>query len=387
MEVENSNLKSIKDYPEISFMKNYTMEQLADDMIAWFKEKYKEITGEDIVLGKADDRRIILLTGAYFIYQGYMYLDDAGKMGLLKYSRGDYLENLGALKHIYRKPATGATTTIRFSMTTQRVSAIGIPKGTRVTAGDNIYFATDVYTEIGVGKKYVDVQATCTTTGAATNNYDIGDLNTIVDIVAFIDSAKNITKPENGSDIESDESLRQRIYIAPASYSTAGSVDSYEYFTRQYSADISNVRITSPEPGVVQIRYLLKDGAIPETESIHKLKEYLSGENIRPLTDKVEVLAPTRKKYNINLTYYINKSDQSMANTIQAKVTQAITEYIAWQRAEIGRDINPDILKQKIIDAGAKRADITSPVFTVVDENSVAGVDTQTVTYGGLEND
>lgn len=385
--MELSSLKSIEEYPKISFMGDYTMEKLADDMVSWFKEKHKELTGKDIVLGKADDRRIILLAGAYFIFQGYMYMDDAGKMGLLKYSRGDYLENLGALKHIYRKPATGATTTIRFAMDSPRLSATGIARGTRVTAGDGVYFATDEYAEIPVGETQVDVSATCTTTGAVTNNYDVGDLSTIVDIVAFIDSAKNITKPENGSDIESDESLRQRIYIAPASYSTAGSVDSYEYFTRQYSADISNVRITSPDPGVVQIRYLLKDGVIPETESINGLKEYLSGSDIRPLTDKVEVFAPTQKKYSISLKYYINTSDQARANTIQMKVNQAVTEYIAWQRAEIGRDINPDVLKQKIIDAGAKRADITEPVFTVIDANSVAGVDMQTVTYGGLEND
>lgn len=385
--MELSSLKSIEEYPEISFMGDYTMEKLADDMVSWFKEKHKELTGKDIVLGKADDRRIILLAGAYFIFQGYMYMDDAGKMGLLKYSRGDYLENLGALKHIYRKPAAGATTTIRFTMNSPRLSATGIARGTRVTAGDGVYFATDEYAEIPVGQTQVDVSATCTTTGAVTNNYDIGDLNTIVDIVAFIDSAKNITKPENGSDIESDESLRQRIYIAPASYSTAGSVDSYEYFTRQYSTDISNVRITSPDPGVVQIRYLLKDGVIPETESINGLKEYLSGSDIRPLTDKVEVLAPTQKKYSINLKYYINTSDQARANTIQMKVNQAVAEYVVWQRAEIGRDINPDVLKQKIIDAGAKRADITEPVFTVIDANSVAGVDMQTVTYGGLEND
>lgn len=58
-----SSLKSIKDYPEISFMDNYTIEKLSDDMISWFKEKHKEVTGKDIVLGKADDRRIILLTG------------------------------------------------------------------------------------------------------------------------------------------------------------------------------------------------------------------------------------------------------------------------------------------------------------------------------------
>lgn len=385
--MEVNNLKSIKEYPEISFMKNYTMEQLADEMLSWFKEKRKELTGEDIVLGKADDRRIMLLAGAYFIYQGYMYMDDAGKMGLLKYSRGDYLENLGALKHIYRKPATPSTTTLRFEITAPRTTTINIPRGTRVTAGDGVYFATTKYEEIKIGNTFVDIPAVCTTTGAGTNNYDIGDISTIVDLIAFIDGARNVTKPENGADIETDESLRQRIYIAPASYSTAGSVDSYEYFARQYSADITNVRITSPSPGVVEIRYLLRGGVIPEAESIKGLKEYLSGSDIRPLTDKVEVMAPAQVKYTLNLTYYINSSDQSRANTIQGKVTEAINEYITWQRSEIGRDINPDVLKQKIIEAGAKRADIISPIFTVVDSNSVAGVETQTVTYGGLESD
>ena len=382
-----NNLKSIKEYPEISFMKSYTMEQLADEMLSWFKEKRKELTGEDIVLGKADDRRIMLLAGAYFIYQGYMYMDDAGKMGLLKYSRGDYLENLGALKHIYRKPATPSTTTLRFEIIAPRTTTINIPRGTRVTAGDGVYFATTKYEEIKIGNTFVDIPEVCTTTGAGTNNYDIGDISTIVDLIAFVDRAKNITKPENGADIETDESLRQRIYIAPASYSTAGSIDSYEFFARQYSADITNVRIISPSPGVVEIRYLLRGGVIPEAESIKGLKEYLSGSDIRPLTDKVEVIAPAQVKYTLNLTYYINSSDQSRANTIQGKVTEAINEYIKWQRSEIGRDINPDVLKQKIIEAGAKRADIISPIFTVVDSNSVAGVETQTVTYGGLESD
>ena len=115
-----NSLKVIQDYPDISFIENYTMEKLEADMLAWFYEKRKEITGEDIQLAAADDRRIILQTGAYFIFHGYMFADNAGKMGLLKYSYGDFLENLGALKHIYRKPAENATVTIRFYLKERR---------------------------------------------------------------------------------------------------------------------------------------------------------------------------------------------------------------------------------------------------------------------------
>lgn len=383
----NNNLRPIDEYPDINFIENYTMDQLAEDMVQWFKDKRKELTGEDIVLGKADDRRIILLTGAYFIYQGYMYLDDAGKMGLLKYSRADYLENLGALKHIYRKEATGATTTIRFSMTSTRNTTTGIPQRTRLTAGDGVYFATEEYGEIVIGGTEVDITAICTTAGSAGNNYDIGDISTIVDPVPFIDNAANITKPENGTDIETDDSLRQRIYIAPASYSTAGSSDSYEYFVREYSTDIVNVRITSPGPGVVRISYLLNDGVIPGEESIAGLQEYLSQSDIRPLTDKVEVVAPGIISYDLDITYYINQSDQNRANAIQQKVEDAIKEYILWQKTEIGRDINPDVLMEKVINAGAKRAVIASPQFTVVGDDAVAALAAQTTIYGGLEYD
>jgi len=383
----SESIKAIEEYPDISFIENYSMNQLAEDMIQWFKDKRKELTGADTVLGKADDRRIILLTGAYFIYQGYMYTDDAGKMGLLKYSRSDYLENLGALKHIYRKEAAGATTTIRFSMNTARNTTTGIPRGTRLTAGDGVYFSTEEYGEIVIGETQVDISALCTVAGAAGNNYDIGDIKTIVDPVPFIDGAMNITKPENGADVESDDSLRQRIYIAPSSYSTAGSDDSYEYFVREYSADILNVRITSPEPGAVQIRYLLANGVIPGIESMNGLQDYLSQADIRPLTDRVEVLAPEIVTYDLNITYYINQSDQNRANVIQQKVNEAVAEYTLWQKTEIGRDINPDVLMEKIISAGAKRAVIASPQFSVVDEGAVASLAAQTVTYGGLEYD
>ena len=68
-------------------------------------------------------------------------------------------------------------------------------------------------------------------------------------------------------------------------------------------------------------------------------------------------------------------------------MVSAINDYINWQKSEIGRDINPDVLRQKILNAGAKRVDIISPAFTIIDEDSVASLTTQSVIYGGLEND
>ena len=224
--------------------------------------------------------------------------------------------------------------------------------------------------------------------GSRGNQYDIGDIKTIVDPVPYIDRGWNTTKPENGFDQEEDDpSYRERIYIAPASYSTAGTEDSYEYFIRKYNPDITDIRITVPEDCVVRIRYLLRGGVVPGEESMNGLLEYLSAKERKVLCDKLEVVAPEQVSYKLNLKYYINQSDKNRSDVIQKQVDLAIEEYILWQRNRMGRDINPDMLRNKIIGAGAKRVEVVSPEFTVIDSDSVAVVIAKQVSYGGLEND
>lgn len=380
-------LKPLDEYPDISFIDHYTLTQLNADMLAWFREKKKELSGKDVVLSAGDDRRIILLTCAYYLYQGYVFIDDSGKMGLLKYARGEYLDQLGAMKKTPRNQAKGATTTLRFSIPEPRSFATGIPEGTRATAGNNLYFATSEYAEIPAGETFIDVSASCTTEGEEGNYLDIGEINTLVDSVPFISSVTNVTMPENGQGIEEDESYRNRIYLAPAGYSNAGSEDGYRYFVLSFNSNITDVKVTSPEECEVHIWYLLEDGRIPGEESLKALKEYLEEKDRKPITDRVIVKAPTQKAYNINLTYYINRSDSNRASVIQEQVGQAVKDYILWQSTKIGRDINPDELISRIKTAGAKRVELAAPAFTVVPDDSVASLGDDTVTYGGLEND
>lgn len=385
--MSTNSLKAIEDYPDISFIEHYSVEKLEADMLEWFCKKKKELTGEDVQLAAADDRRIILQTGAYFIFQGYMFADNAGKMGLLKYSYGDFLENLGALKHVYRKAAEKAAVTIRFYLKEKRETVTGIPKGTRMTSGNGVYFATDKYAEIPAGEMYVDAGATCLLAGKEGNMYGMGDIKIIVDPVPFIDSAENITIPENGADTESDEALRERIYSAPAAYSSAGTNDAYEYFVKQFNPAITDVKITSPEPCSVLVRYLLEGGEVPGEESIGTLREYLSSPSIRPITDNVEVQAPELVDYAIKIKYFINASDNNRANVIQQEVEKTIENYKLWQRTKMGRDLNPSELVRQIVTAGAKRVEVEEPVFTVIPEGSVAHLTESTVIYGGLEDD
>lgn len=379
--------KTLEGYPDISFIENMTLESLQEQMIADFIEKYKEETGQELTLGLADPNRLVLYSAALQIYQGMQYIDNAGKQSFLKYSYSGFLENLGALKGIQRNPGNPATAIERFTVSAVQNNAISIPMGTRVTAGDNVYFYTVEDAEIPAGAEYIDIQVECTEAGTGANGYEAGKINILVDSINYIGSVANTTKSEGGAEEESDEQLADRIYLAPSSYSTAGPDDAYEYWVKTCNPSITDVKVQSPSDGVVEIRFIMQDGTIPGEATLQEVGTFLQNEKIRPLTDKVEVKAPVAQNYAINLTYYIAESDKNQASAIQQNVNSAVDAYKMWQCEKIGRDINPSYLMRLIMNAGAKRAVIASPEFAVVQAENIALCTTVTVTYGGVESD
>ena len=376
-----------ENFPDISFIDDCTVDEVLTQMISDYQEKYKEITGKEVSLAQADPYRLIMYACTVQLYQAMQYADYAGKMGLLKYSQGNYLDNLAPLRGVKRIETTAASTVLQFSIAAPIEAVIAIPAGTRVTNGNDVYFATDEYTEIPAGETTVTVPATCTTTGTSGNGFAAGEFNVLVNTLPYISEVTNTVTTYGGADTEDDESLKDRIYNAPGSYSTTGSAGAYEYHTKNVNQMISDVEVERISPGVVGVYFVCDGGAIPEDSLIEEVREALSDRTIRPLTDNVVVQAPTVQEYNVDFTYYIASSNKSAVATIQANIDTAVSVYNAWQTEKIGRDINPSYLIQKIMAAGAKRVEVTSPSFTVLNATSIAKLGTVTVTYGGVEDD
>ena len=381
-------MNAIKSLPDISFIDNKDIDQVRQEMVADYESFISEATGQTVTLERSSVHRMELYAAAAQIYQAMQYIDRQGKQSILKYSYSDFLDNLAIFKGVTRNPATPATTTLRFTLSAERDTATGIPQGTRVSTAGAIYFATDVYAEIPAGSTTVDVPATCTVAGTDGNGFAAGELATIVDPIPYVASVTNTTATEGGAEIESDDDLAERVFLAPGAYSTAGPEDGYLYHAKAYSAAIGDVVATSNQAaGTVDIVFIMADGSTPGEEMIEGLEGYLQGKTIRPMTDLVRVAAPQEVTYTINLTYYINRSDSAKAVTIQAAVAQAVADYQTWQRA-IGRDINPSKLVAMVMEAGAKRVTVTAPTYTAVAATKVSALQGEaTVTYGGLEDD
>ena len=338
-------------------------------------------------LARADPLRLFLRGIEALIIQQRILIDATAKQNLLAFATGDYLDHIGALTGTYRLQPSAATTTIRLQVSSARGAATLIPQGTRVTAGDGTLFALDDAAVIESGEMSVDARATCTETGVKGNGYLAGELNRLVDSVPFVATVKNTTASAGGADLEDDDSYRERIHEAPEQYSTAGPTGAYEYFTKRASALVTDVAVESPAPAEVVIYPLLKGGVIPGEEVLKKIDEALNDRKIRPLTDKVTVKAPTAVAYNITLSYWIDRSNATDAASIQQAAQQAVSDYVAWQQAKLGRDVNPTELYYRLRGAGVKRAAITEPGYIAVTQSQVATAGTITVKFEGLEDD
>lgn len=352
---------------------------------------YETVSGRSLAAG--DPIRLFLEAIAAIIVQLLDSINQTGKMNLLAYAIGNYLDHIGILTDTERIEAAAATTTVRFTLSAAQTSAVTIPKGTRVTNEDmKIYFATNKVLTIPAGDTSGTVESTCTETGASGNGYVAGQLTKLVDPVAYVESVANTTTSAGGDDEEDDDAFRERIRISPEKYSVAGPYGAYEYWAKTASALIEDVTVLGPESkkvndGEVYVYPLLSGGALPDDEILAKVSNVLNDEKKRPLTDHVFVKKPTEVSYDLTATYYVSESNKEQSAAIQAAVSTAIGNYVLWQKSKLGRDLDPSKLVQMIVDAGGVKVSIESPVVTKVDDDAVAICNTKTVTFGGVVDD
>ena len=419
-----SNFDSL---PQIEFA-DLNTQRILDNIIAGF-ERAQELAGvENSKLFPGDPRRLFLQTIAYYIIIQNNRINEAGLQNLLPFATGGFLDALGALygERGRRLPASYAVTTLEFSLSAAQPTNMTIPMGTRVTPGNNLFFATDELLLIPAGQTSGTVRATCMTAGIIGSGFLAGQINIIVDRNnPFVQSAQNITASSAGADIESDNDYKERLYLVPESFSTAGPRDSYKFWAMTASADITDVGVYSPEPdlrvsspfrdflagygisdasafwvaltnflreegtgpGHVNIVPLMKGGELPTPDIIDKVLEICNDETRRPLTDFVHVVEPEVVYYNIDLTFYVSRNNAPLASTIETAVRQAVDDFVLWQKTALGRDINRSELVRRVMNAGAKRVVVPTPTFMVLEQNEVGIAFDVVVNFGGLEDD
>lgn len=371
-------------YSDISFVP-CTLDEILQNMIFDYEAEYQRHTGQVKKVPQSSPEYVMLTTQAYRIYQVYEKIDFAAKQNFIKYASGAYLENLGAMVMVTRLKPKAAVTKVEFILSAAVGEIVTIKAGTRISPGDNIFFATTEDCYVPVGSTTAQAIVTCSTVGDIGNGYKVGSINILVDPVNYVKQAINIETSQGGADIEADDNLRMRIYMKPDSFSVAGPAKAYEYFAYEFSQNIIDCNVVTPVPGQVIIVIVLQSGEIPQTAFLDELAEFL--EEKRPMTDKLEVIPPVAIEYDIKMSYYISNSNQNAAELIRKKSEQAVTDFIAWQKSRLGRDINPNELTRRLMDCGVKRVEVESPVHTQIEYNQLGVAKNVAINFGGFEDE
>lgn len=342
--------------------------------------------GEPLLPG--DERRMVAETILSALIAAANTANAYANGQLVRYSSGRMLDLLGDFVSAQRLPAAPASTVLSFTVDAPAGQAVTIPAGTRATHDGKIYWATTGTVTAAAGAQSVTAAAEATEPGADYNGIAAGRINVIVDPIPYVSAVSNQTVTAGGVDEEDDDAFRERIRTAPSSFSVAGPAGAYRYFAMSAAPGIGDVEVSRPSAGKVSVVILMEDGSLPGEGVLAAVEAALSADLIRPLTDQVLVSAPQEVSYTVTASYTIPAQDAQREQSVKTEVEAAYADYLAWQSARLGRAINPDELRRRLLNAGACRVTLTSPAYTPVGAGRVARAAAGSgLTYGGIQDD
>lgn len=316
-------------------------------------------------------------------------INEAARLNLVRFSRGPILDYLGEFVGVIRLPESRAQTKIRFTLLDGH-GALVIPAGIRVqsTDGQQI-FITKESTSVAPADAFVDITCEALTAGAGANNYAVDTISQLLDPLAAVVSVTNTVASTGGAAAETDEAMKERIFIAPTQFSTAGSYGAYEFHARSANPIIVDVEVIGPEssnpiappPGTVKIFPLIEGAEVTPQLILDQVFAACDKRTVRPLTDTVLVIAPTVIEYELEVELTLLTT--AIQTQSEQQVAAALSAFTIERKGKLGLDITEDQLTAICMIDGLGVYSVDFPSITgdiIVLENEVAVCTSITVT-------
>jgi len=368
------------------------IEKTPDEIINEMVARYEQLTEK--TLFPAQVEKLLISVMAYQEHLDIIAINEAAKQNLVAFATAPVLDYLGQNVGITRLPPAQAYCDVVFSFQPGHGNLI-LPAGLRVRSQDGlVVFVTDVATSVASSVNEVTVACSCQTEGVVGNGYAPGDISVILDPQPYLTGAQNSTETEGGSDEESDSNLRQRIFFAFAQSATAGSYSSYRFYALSANPGIIDVFIAgpgepgfseAPSPGNVHIYPLMEGGVDTPLQVLNQVFNACNAEDVRPLTDTVNVFSPEGVDYDIEVELtLLNTADQQ---SVTDSVNSALQAYAQGRLSALGLDITEDSITALCMIDGVYSVDVISPASDlIIDFNEFGRNQSITVTVAALTN-
>jgi phage-related baseplate assembly protein len=159
--------------------------------------------------------------------------------------------------------------------------------------------------------------------------------------------------------METDETLRARVQLAPEGYTTAGSEGSYIFHGMNADVRVKDIQPDSPTPGIVNIYVLSTEGNGTASEELLTIVENaLNKKEVRPLTDSVNIFSASIITYEV--TAVLQVEDGPDDSVILADALAQLSEYTSKMHA-LGRSPTLSGIYQALHRPGVSNVVLTSP--------------------------
>ena len=298
------------------------------------------------------------------------------KQLLINTATSSNLDILGYNRGVERLKGSKPYTLFRFAIDEVSTSTLEVPKNTILNDDSNNYFASTIEDMVIVpGTLFIDVKVELDlyveTTIIKTPN--------IVTTLPFQVTVTQLAEFANGSEFEDDISYRSRIIKSWAIYSTAGSEDSYKYYTLSSDSRIDDVVVLSEEPCVVDI-YIASFNNIVDDVMITRVKDSLSPKRVRPISDKVNVYESTKIRVSLHAKIYL--FDLLQADYIKQSIEANFNNSFF-----IGQDLPYSSIIRKMHLEGVYKVEITNQQDYNISNKEIIELENIELDFVGVDNE
>ncbi len=340
-----------------------------EEIIQKLREDYYNLTGKWVNPSDVESFLIDLIAYNQALLEGK--INYYRKQNFLKYASGEALDLLGEWLGVVRLPPQPAKAIIRFYLETPHPQIV-IDENVKIVAKDNQTIFKPIETIIiPENVEIYDIVFECEEAGIKGNGFVAGEINQLLKPIAYVSKAENITLSTGGTEAEDDDHLRERIRLAPWRFNTAGHRKGYIYWAMTADPSIIDVNAYSEKAGEVEVIVLTKDLPVSE-EILNKVKDLLYRDDVKPLTDLVNIHPVSIVNYDIEVELTLSDEYKPLANSILEEAKSKIDEFINETKSKIGMAINPDKLIYKLMGIdGVFKVNVISPAYMEINKNEV----------------
>jgi phage-related baseplate assembly protein len=185
---------------------------------------------------------------------------------------------------------------------------------------------------------------------------------------------------------EDDDRLRRRVQLAPEAFSVAGPEGAYVYHALTVAPWARDATAIMTSPGRVRVT-ILREGADPTPNLAERetVRMSLIDNDVRPLTDMVEVLGPVVHRTAITATLTLYPGPDG--TVVRDRAIAAITDWVETNRM-LGMNLRRSAIFSKLHQEGVHSVALQSPAEDLVlGPTEVYAIDAITVKVATLRDE